>query len=159
MKLPRFWFCAFALVSLLLAGCSGGFRPGGVTVAIVDFKPTEASLLESSGILTLRYTNENVAPLGFSGSKHKLYLNGSYVGTAVSDQPFGVPPLNSVTQNVTVRFENLALIKQLIALGDSATASYRIESVLYQTVDEDKYDLKVLGQGSIDLRGAATAAK
>lgn len=159
MKLPRFWFCAFALVSLLLAGCSGGFRPGGVTVAIVDFKPTEASLLESSGILTLRYTNENVAPLGFSGSKHKLYLNGSYVGTAVSDQPFGVPPLNSVTQDVTVRFENLALIKQLMALGDSATASYRIESVLYQTVDEDKYDLKVLGQGSIDLRAAATAAK
>lgn len=157
MKLPRFWFCAFALVSLLLTGCGGSFRPGGVTVAIADFKPTEASLLESSGILTLRFTNENIAPLGFSGSKHKLYLNGSYVGTAVSDRPFGIPPLNSVTQDVTVHFENLALIKQLMAMGNSTTASYRIESVLYQTVDEDKYDLKVLGQGSIDLRAPAAA--
>lgn len=130
-----------------------------MSVALVDFRPTDASLLESRAVLTLRYTNENISPLGFSGSRHKLYLNGSYVGTAVSDQPFGIPPLTTTTQQVTIQLENLALIKQLVAIRESQTVAYRLESVLFQTIYEDKYQVKTNSEGSIDLRSLTAIAK
>ncbi|MEO7597954.1 MAG: LEA type 2 family protein [Opitutus sp.] len=161
MTLFRPTYVAFALVSLFLAGCAGAgsaFR-GGLSVSLVDFSPTEASLLESRGKLTLRFTNETIAPLGYSGSTHKLFLNGHYVGKAVSDQPFGVPPLNTVTQDVTVNFENLALVRQLISVRDTQTAAYRLESVLFQTVYEDKYQIKVTSEGALDLRSLASEFK
>lgn len=129
-----------------------------MSVSLVDFRPTEAALLESRGTLTLRFTNESIAPLGYSGSTHKLYLNGKYVGKGVSDQPFGIPPLNTVTQDVTINLENMALVRQLMSMRDSQTASYRLESVFFQTVYEDDYRIKVESNGSLDLSGLSAAA-
>ncbi|HYD82716.1 MAG TPA: LEA type 2 family protein [Opitutus sp.] len=147
----------FLLVaSFFFAGCSG-VKLGGVTATLIDFKPTQATLLESTGTLTIRYTNENISPLGFSGSSHKLYLNGSYVGKAVSDQPFGIPPLNTVTQDVTIHFENLSLVRQLLAVRETQTAAYRLESVIFQTVYEEEYEYKTRSEGSLDLRGVSEA--
>lgn len=148
---------ALVSVSLFLAGCSGP-RPTSLSVTLVDFKPADASLLESRGTLTLRYTSESIAPLGFSGSSHKLYLNGSYVGKAVNDRPFGVPPLSTVTHDVTVYLENLALVRQLISVRDTQTASYRLESVLFQTVYEEKFEIKSKSEGSLDLRSIVSTA-
>jgi len=159
MKTPRSTFFAALAISLAVTGCSGGGKPGGVTETIVDFRPTEASLAEGRAVMKLRFTNENVSPLGFSSSTHKLYLNGSYVGKAVGDQPFGIPPLNSVTQDETVHLENVALVRQLMASRDTQTAAYRLESVLFQTIYEDKYQIKIQANGSVDLRESATAVK
>jgi LEA14-like dessication related protein len=150
----------FALLSLGLAGCGGSnIQQGGITVVPIDLKPVNATLLESEAILTLRITNENIGPLGFSGSSHRLYLNGSYVGNSVNDRPFGVPPLRSITQDVTIHFENLALVRQLASVGESRTASYRLETVLHQTIYEDKTQLKVHAEGSLDLSALAKVAR
>lgn len=159
MKSAHRCLVALILVSLFLAGCGGGYRPSGITTSVIDFRPTSATALESSGTLTLRFTNESITPLGFSGSSHKLYLNGRYVGKAVSNQPFGVPPLNSITHEVTIHLENLALVRQLAAVGESQTAAYRLESALFQTVYEDEYELKTKSEGSLDLRSLAAALK
>lgn len=159
MKSTPSFLLVMVVLSFVLAGCANTARLGGITVSIVDFRPSEASLLESRGTLTLRYTNENVVPIGFSGSRHKLELNGKYVGLAVSGQPFGIPPLSSITQDVTVNFENLALVRQLMAMRESRTAAYRIDSVLYQTIDDDEYEVRSRGEGSLDLRGMTEAAK
>jgi LEA14-like dessication related protein len=148
-----------ALVSFLFAGCASSAFKGGIGVSLVDFRPTDASLLESRGTLTVRYTNETIAPLGYSGSTHKVYLNGNYVGKAVSNVPFGIPPLNSITQEVPVQFENLALVRQILAVRDSRVLTYKLESVLFQTVDEDKFQIKLQAQGSLDLNALAAPAK
>jgi len=159
MKLSRFFPVLLALFSVGVAGCSSNMRPGGVTVSLVEFRPTEAALLESRGTLTLRYTNENISALGFSGSRHKLYLTGKYVGQAVSSQPFGIPPLNTVTQDVTVNLENLALVRQLAAVSESQTVAYRLESVLFQTIYEEKFEIKTSADGALDLRGLTAPVK
>ena len=111
---------ALACLALLgvVAGCGNGFKLTGVTVSLVDFKPAASALLESSAVLTVRYSNENVIPIGVSGSTHKIYLNGTYIGKAMSQEPIGLAALSSITQDVTVRFENLALIQQLVGLRD-----------------------------------------
>jgi Conserved secreted protein len=147
LLLPLFFF----------TGCSGP-RPGGIAVTLVDIRPTSATVLESTAVLTLRLTNENIAPLGFSGSAHKLYLNGNFVGRAVNNDPFGIPPLTSVTREVTVHLENLSLLRQLIAVRDSQTASYRLDNVLHQTVYEERTEMKSESRGSIDLRSFANLA-
>lgn len=159
MKFASPLLVVFALVSLLLAGCSSHGPIGGMTVTLVDIRPINASLLESEAVATVRLTNENIAPLGFSGTQLKLYLNGSYVGTGVSNKPFGVPPLNSVTQEVTVHFENLSLVKQLVAISNTQTVAYRLDTALFQTIDEEKNTIKTSFEGSLDLRSLAGAAK
>ncbi len=137
--------CAF------VAGCTS-FQLSGITVSLVDIKPAGAALLESSAVLTLRYTSENVMPVGLSGSTHKVYLNGTYVGKAVSKEPLGLAALSSSTQDVTVRFENLALLQQLVGMRDRQTAGYKIDSVLFVTSGEEKLDIKTSSSGSVDLR-------
>jgi LEA14-like dessication related protein len=161
--LPLRNFSRFISLSLILsccafvAGCTG-FQLSGVTVSLVDFKPATTTLLESSAVLTLRYTNDNVIPIGLSGSSHKIYLNGSYVGKAVSKEAVGLAALSTATQDVTVRFENVSLLQQLVAMRDRQTASYKVVSVLYVTSGEEKLDIKTSNTGSIDLRGL-TAGK
>ena len=142
---------------LFFAGCSTP-RPSEIIVTLVDIRPTSATVLESTVVLTLRLTSENIAPLGFSGSSHKLYLNGDFVGRAVSNEPFGIPPLNSVTREVTVHIENLSLLRQLIAVRNTQTASYRLDNILYQTIYEEKSEMKSRSQGSIDLRSFSSLA-
>ena len=123
MKFASPLLVVFALVSLLLTACSSHGPVGGISATLTDVRPINATLLESEAVAMVRVTNENIAPLGFSGVHIKLYLNGSYVGTGVSDQPFGIPPLNSSTQEITVHLENLALIKQLAAISNSQTVA------------------------------------
>jgi len=146
------------LAGVFFAGCST-FQLTGVTVALVDIKPAASTLLESSAVLTLRYTNDNVIPIGLSGSSHKVYLNGTYVGKAVSPTPVGLAALSTATQDVTVRFENLALMQQLVAMRDRQTASYKIDSVLFVTSGEEKLDIKTSNSGSVDLRALGAGGK
>ncbi len=157
MNLLRRCLPLLLLPLLFLAGCSNP-RPSGIIITLIDIRPTSATVLESSATLTLRLTSENISPLGFSGSSHKLYLNGDYVGRAVSNEPFGIPPLTSVTRDVTVHLENLSLVRQLIAMRNTQTASYRLENVLHQTIYEDKTEMKSRSEGSIDLRSFANIA-
>jgi len=148
----RFVAVALALAcGVFVAGCNS-FELSGVTVSLVDVKPVSAALLESSAVLTLRYTSENVMPVGLSGSSHKVYLNGTYVGKAVSKEPLGLAALSSSTQAVTVRFENVSLLQQFVAMRERQTASYKIDSVLYVTSGEEKLDIKTSSTGSVDLR-------
>jgi LEA14-like dessication related protein len=164
MSNPSFFKrCAGLMIGLcaltFVAGCGSGFKLTGVTVSLVDIKPAEATVLESSAVLTLRYSNENVIPIGLSGSSHKVYLNGSYVGKALSKEPVGLAALTTTTQDVTVRFENLALMRQFVAMRERQTAAYKIESVLYVTSGEEELNIKTSNSGSVDLRALTSGAK
>lgn len=149
---------SFCLGILLLCGCTTDLRLSGISVTAIDFRPTSATLLETQAILTLRYTNENIVPIAFSGSTHKLYLNGTYVGKSVSKEPFGVPSLNTGTQTVTVYLENLAMIQKAQAFAQNETASfnYRMESVLFVEAGEARDSVKVVSTGRLDLSGFAS---
>jgi len=143
----------FCLGFLVLCGCATNLHLSGISVTATDFRPTSASLLETQAALTLRYTNENVLPIAFSGSTHKLYLNGSYVGKAVSKEPLGLPSLNTGTQTVTVFLENLAMIQNVQKLAQNQTSvfTYRLESVLFVEAGEAHDTVKVTSTGQLDL--------
>jgi LEA14-like dessication related protein len=149
-------FLALGL-SVLLSGCNSVDKSGGISVTVVDLKPLDASLLETQVLMTLRYTSESLNPVGFSGSSHKLYFNGAYIGRAVSHTPLGLPPLSTTTRDVTLVIENAALVKQVLAMQGRATASYRLESVLFLTSGDTDLKVKTDSEGTLDLRGLQSA--
>lgn len=144
----------FAICALIVAGCSSApnFR-GSINITLADVQPTETAVASNATPLTLRFTNESIAPLGYSKSTHKLYLNGKYAGKGESDRPFGIPPQNSITREVIFDLENPGLIRQLVSSSVPQTVSYRLESVLFQTVYEDDHRIKVESAGTVTLGG------
>ncbi|HTO03397.1 MAG TPA: hypothetical protein VL069_06830 [Opitutus sp.] len=152
----RLGFLLSAICALVVAGCSSApsFR-GSVNVTLLDVRSTDISLASSQAPLTLQFTNESIAPLGYSKSTHRLYLNGKYAGKGESARPFGIPPQNSITREVTFDLENPATIRQLVSSSDSQTVSYRLESVLFQTVYEDDSRIKVESEGTVTLGGTS----
>jgi LEA14-like dessication related protein len=144
-------------LSVFFGGCNSVDKSGGISVSVVDLKPLDASLLETQVLMTLRYTSESLNPVGFSGSTHKLYFNGAYIGRAVSHAPLGLPPLSTTTRDVTLMIENSALVKQVLAMQGQAVANYRLESVLFLTSGDTDLKVKTDSEGTLDLRGLQSA--
>lgn len=148
MKLSRV-FLPLVSLGLILAGCAGGPKPGGIVETVTNLRVDSAE--GKTGMMTIEYTNENTIPLGFSGSTNKLYLNDRYVGRGESKTPFGLAPLKQGTQDVRIVFENSDVVRQLFSAGPHAVPTFRIESVLHQKVADDHVEIKISGEGSVTL--------
>jgi LEA14-like dessication related protein len=131
-----------------LVGCFSHQTFGGINVTVVGLKPTAAAAANTPATLTLHFANENVIAVGIDSSTHRLFLNGTLVGTAVNANPLGVQAMTTVTQEVPVKFDNLALVQQLAAAG---TTSYRLESDLLLMAGDEKIHVKSIEQGTLDL--------
>lgn len=142
----------FALgFALLLAGCQTRSSIGEISVTVVDFQPTGSSLAEARAIMALRFINENLAPVAFTSSTHKLYLNGTYVGKVLNNQAVGIPAANTSTVDVAVFFGNPGLVRQLAGSSDGHAVSYRLTSSMeYQRGDQTE-TIKADTSGSVDL--------
>jgi len=154
MKYLRSSLFALLVVALGLSGCTTGPKPGGITVTALTLQLAGTSPTELRAPLILRFANENIIALGYSASSHKLFVNGTYVGKAVNDQPIGLPPMNEATREVYVQLENATLLHQLVAGAASREVNYRLETVLFQTAGDDKLEIKVRSEGRLELRTA-----
>jgi LEA14-like dessication related protein len=151
--MKKFWltFLPLLLAAAFLTSCTNGFRLSNIRVTVTDFRPLSATLLETRAAMTIRYVNENVTSFAIAGSRHKLYLNGTYVGRAVTDEPIGLQRLNTTTQTVTVNLENLKLLQQLQTLPNSSMVTYRLESDIFVSVADDTEKVKSTSSGQLDL--------
>jgi LEA14-like dessication related protein len=140
-------------LTLGLAGCATAPRLGGVSVSLVSIRPVEAALLETTAELTLRLTNESPRPLALGGSAHRLYVNGTYVGRAMTSQAITIPPLGTTTQVVTAHLENLALMRKVQELGNATSVDYRIDSQLHLAAETGGGVVGATASGQLDLGG------
>lgn len=113
---------------LLLAGCGGGPGP---TVDLVRVRFQNATALETTAVFTLRLSNEQPQPVELNGSVHKIFLNGLYIGKGLSDSAVTVPRLSTVTNDVTVHLNNLALATRFKAVIEAKRFDYRIQSTYF----------------------------
>jgi LEA14-like dessication related protein len=120
----------FPLLALaaLLASCG---RNTGPAVNLVSVHFQSATALETTATFTLRVSNEQPEPQTFSGSVHKIYLNGLYVGKGLCDAAITVPRLATVTNDVTVHLSNLALITRIKSVVEAKAIDCRIQSIFY----------------------------
>lgn len=158
MKSVPFFLFSLLATALLLVGCASVPKATGVTVTVTGFRPVaESSPVTTRAIMTLRFTSENVNAVGLTGSSHRLFLNGHYVGKAENTAPIGLPPQGTVSQDVTLDLEKPEIVR--LSLSVAAEASYRLESVLYYTEGEDKLRIKTNYDGKIALQGLEAAAR
>jgi LEA14-like dessication related protein len=154
-----FEFLALSLSAIFLSGCASLAPRGVVDVSVIDVRPTQAALLETTAVLTLRFTNESPAPLQLKGSTHRLYLNGSSVGRSVNNDTLTIPALSTATQQVTIHLENLTLVRKATEFSKAPTAiAYRLESQLF-TADGPSATgrLRATATGQLDIRGLMDA--
>jgi LEA14-like dessication related protein len=145
---------AFVLVAgLLVAGCATVSRQGGVAVSLVGIRPVQSTLFETSAELTLRFTNESSQPLALAGSTHRLFLNGTYVGRAMTNERLTIPQLGTMTQTLTAHLENLVLMRKAQELGNVPAVDYRIESRLHAADEQGGGTLAATATGQLDLSG------
>lgn len=148
------WTRAFAsavLVAVVVAGCASLPRAGGVAVNLVSVVPQMSSLFETSAALTLRFTNEGTEPLRLTGSSHRIFLNGTYVGRAVTSESIAIPRLGTATQTMTAHLENLVLMRKAQELGNVPAVDYRIESRLHPA--DERGTIGATASGELDLSG------
>lgn len=123
--LPRFLLLPF----LALAGCVSPER-AALNVGIAGITITDATLGETEAVFTLRIRNENVFPMVVEGGMHKIHLNGSFIGEAVSKETFAIPQLGTVLHSVSMHLGDGAAVERVRAIIAQGGAEYRIESRL-----------------------------
>ncbi len=148
-------------LTLGLSGCATLGTSNDFSLGVTQVRPTEASLLETTAILTLRLTNEMPRSLTLVGGVHRLLLNGSYVGRAVSSDRITVPQLGTVTQTVTVHLENLTLMRKLAELSrnDSPVISYQLDSKLHPADGQGLGSFTATTRGELDVGALMNGAQ
>jgi len=154
--MKRVTFATLVIVGwgIFATGCATAPKEGGVATSLVSILPLQASLFETKAELTLRYTNESSQALPLAGSTHKLYINGTYVGRAVTNEQLTLPELGTVTQTLTAHLENLALMGKAREIGNMSKVDYRIDSRIH--VAGGGGTLRATSTGQVDLSGLIT---
>lgn len=152
--MPAFPRRALALASLGLLLSSGCVtRPEtedfDVTLVNIASEGNSGGLGEAALRFTLRLQNATPEPVTLTGAAHKIYLNGVYVGQALSNERVEVPRLGTTTGEVTVHLSTFRLTRAFYGMYREQKASYRVISTLYGT----RSTLRTRKEGSVDLRG------
>jgi LEA14-like dessication related protein len=120
---------------------------------LVSIRPVQTSIFETSAELVMRFTNESSLPLVLAGSTHRLFVNGTHVGRAITNERLTIPQLGTVTQTIPAHLENLALMRKMQELGNVSVVEYRIDSRLHATAEEGGGTLATSATGQLDFSG------
>lgn len=126
------------LAPLLLAGCTHTDAPAlsSVTMTLTGVK-TEGG----QTVATVRYFNESVISIGLAGARHRIYLNGSYVGQAVYEQPLGLASGGMATLDLPLSGGD--------APARGGAAAYRMENVVHVLVGDRKLEARSQSTGTV----------
>jgi LEA14-like dessication related protein len=146
---------ACGLVTIFVSGCATASNPAAASVSLVGLRPVQAALFETTAELTLRVTNESPQALALRGSSHKIYVNDTYIGKAVSNEPLTVEPLSTGTQTVTAHLDNLALVRKVqeLTTASKTTVAYRIESRFFVSDEAGGGKVSASATGELDFGG------
>ena len=138
---------ALATCAMVFCGCG---RKAGPSINLVSVRFEDATALETTATFTIRLSNDAPEARQFTGSAHKIYLNGLYVGKGLSDKTVDVPRLGSVTQDITVHLSNLALATRIKSVIEAKRFDYRLQSVFYGKGWLDRMTSEC--EGNLDLK-------
>lgn len=121
-------------LGLILAGCqSRTYELGEITASVEAIDPD--ALPGDRAVITLRFINDNIVPVSFIESKHKVQINGVNMAEIDNPEPVGLAPLSTTTRAYPVVLLNPALVRQLAAQGQTEV-SYKLDSVMLRQRNE-----------------------
>ncbi len=144
--MKHLWLKIVALASVcsLFAGCAMyNVKIDSVLVELTSITPD----VQPGGVrIGVRYVNENIFAIGFSGISGKLYLNNQYAGSFKDATPIGIQQLKTLDREFVLQLAGPDVLQRL---KGAATASYRLEAVLLAEVSEDKSKIYSVRSGQV----------
>jgi len=140
--------------ALAFSGCQTRYKISGIAIALTDLQPTAASSATGNhrrAVMTLRFFNDNIMPVAFAETTHKLYLEGNYVGLATNRQAVGIPPAGNVEREVFIEIEKPQVLSQLASQSHSGSVNYRLVSTMRYRRGNETEHIPVQSRGQIDL--------
>lgn len=134
---PMKKYFAPVLLLLLLAGCSSS---NTITVGLKVELTGLARSNDGTTQVSWRIVNPNIVPYLVDETTHRIYLNGTLVGTTQEKEVMAIPAqtnANRTTRLVTSGAAAERALSEAIAAG---TATYRTESIIIIRLYGDKTD-------------------
>ncbi len=113
-----------AVLSTLFAGC-GSTKPGIVGLRAELVKIDRDG--QGGATATWHLVNPNIVSYIVGASKHKIYVNGHFVGTTSTKEAAGIPAQSHVTQAAPLLLDKDGAN---VLAGAGGSANYRIDSDL-----------------------------
>ncbi len=134
---PMKKYFAPVLLLLLLAGCSSN---NTITVGLKIELTGIARSHDGTTQVSWRIVNPNIVSYLVDETTHRIYLNGTLVGTTQENEAMAIPAqtnANRTTKLVTAGAAAERTLSEAIAAG---TATYRTESIIIIRLYGDKTD-------------------
>jgi LEA14-like dessication related protein len=139
-------------MAVLFCSCVTNRLSQDVEVSLANMQFGEVTPLETTANFVIRIQNQMPQPLGIEGSVHKIYLNGVYIGSGVSDEVTQIPRLAEGQQNVRVHLRNLSMARLIRDIVESRRVDYRLESQIFAQIEGRSTRLRVSKIGNLDLK-------
>ncbi|WP_156469187.1 LEA type 2 family protein [Cephaloticoccus primus] len=151
---PLRFLSIFALLGcLVFSGCQTRYKISGIAIALNDIQPTAASTATGNhrrAVMTLRFFNDNIMPVAFAETTHKLYLNGSLIGASTNTQALGIPPAGNTDREVFIEIDKPQVLRQLADAGERIV-EYRLVSTVRYRVGNESERIPVQSRGQVDI--------
>lgn len=151
MKIRYSVFCVCVL-AVFISSCATTQLSQDVDVRLVNLRFDEATVMETTGTFTIRVQNQMPEAMILAGGVHKIYLNGVYIGSGVSDETIEIGRLSEGIQTVRVHLRNLSMARLIRDIIEMKRVDYRLDSRLYVGAGRGRSTLKVSRDGALDLR-------
>ena len=147
----RFSLLAFLAALLGMTGCTSFGTRSGVEASLMDVRLESMQTLETTAIFLVRVDNADRERLSIDGSEYRFYLNGDYVGKALSNQPVEVKPYDSATYEVKAHLGNFRVARKLRAMIDERRIEYRLKGRLHGGRGDRDRSYSVANEGLLDV--------
>jgi len=151
--LPRRAF--LTALPLVFAGCAATGDGPALDVTLVNLGKGgtggTGGVGEASFSCILRLQNASPDPVQVVGGAYKVYLDGIYLGEALTHEAMTVGGLSTATQTVTMNISTFRLAASLYRVFESHKAAYRLTSTVYVQRALGRSAVRLAKEGSIDL--------
>lgn len=139
-----------AAILLGTSGCASFGTHNGVEASLMDVRLESMKTLETTAVFLVRVDNADKETLSINGSEYRFYLNGDYIGKALSNQPLSVKPYDSTTYEVQAHLGNFRLATRLRAMIDERKIEYRLKGRLHGGRGDKDRSYSVANEGLLD---------
>lgn len=140
---------------VLTSGCVSLGSLEAPELTLVQVKPVEATVFETTLNVQLRIANPNPDAITFEGASFKLTLEDRKVGRGMTPETVTIDRFGTAVVSLPFHVSNASVLLRLQEILESKTVSYGVSGKLYVKLGSGTRKLKVESDGMIDLNTPA----
>jgi LEA14-like dessication related protein len=120
-----------AVVAGIVAGCAASEPPIPPSISLANVELVKPGLLRQDLVLDLRIGNPNNFDIPIDGLTFRLDIDGQPFAEGYSNRRLTVPRLSEVSIPVAATTDTIAIVRQILSLGDRQEVRYRMHGFAY----------------------------